>query len=60
VAARVFTQNKEQIQEDPLMDSSFADTGADAQFNPSLVQALAQEMIKFMKGKEGEQQHDHL
>ena len=37
----MFSLNKEQIQEDPLVDSSFANIGASAQFDPSLVQALA-------------------
>jgi len=60
VAAHVLTQNTEQMQEDPLEDSSLVNTGVNTQFDTSLVQALAQEMMKFMKGKQGEQQHDHL
>jgi len=63
MGAHVVTQNKEQFQDSPLEDSSpittsthSSGTGGSStaglgQFDPSLVEALAQEIIKFMKGR---------
>ena len=60
MAAHVFTQNKEHNQDDPLEESSPSSTTATSHFDPNLVQALAQEMMKFMKGKQVEQEPNHL
>ena len=67
----MFTQNKEQFHDNPLNDSGFTPASSHTsstrgtnnathdQFDPNLVQVLAQEMIKLMKGKQGEQSYDN-
>jgi len=58
VAAHVYTQNPDSVQDTPIEDSpslitnttvSSGDFSA-AQFDPSMVQALTQEIMKFFKG----------
>jgi len=54
VAAHVYTQNSNSTQDTPLEESSISFTNSNsstAQFDPNMVQALAQEMAKLLKGK---------
>jgi len=44
----------------PGVSSGSSGSSSAAQFDPSMVQALAQEMMKFFKGKQVEQQPDNM
>ena len=57
VAAYVYAHNAKSAQDAPLVEVGpiTSSTRSTSQFGPNLVQALAQEVMKFMKGKQVEQ-----